>query len=267
MLLARVLTGLVLATLVGLVILYVSPAVFAVIFGIFAAAGIYEWAGFMRIDQPAKRAVYVAVFIACAALLYRYEQFQAGILYLACVVWIAAILGVLSYPRGSQVWSNTWLAALLGLVIVGGAWVALVVISELPEGRQWLLWLFFLTSLTDIGGYFAGGALGKRRLAPRVSPGKTWEGAIGGALLAACLCGVALWVWHNNGQISGWQTWLAVMSGLIVLAVFGDLFESVMKRATGVKDSGTILPGHGGILDRMDSGLAVLPVFAVVLQV
>jgi phosphatidate cytidylyltransferase len=124
----------------------------------------------------------------------------------------------------------------------------------------WLIWVFMLAWGADIGAYFAGHAFGRRKLAPRVSPGKTWEGVIGGLALALAVCALgAFWL------TPGWVGWLPVIVLLVAVSVFGDLFESVLKRATGVKDSGTLLPGHGGVLDRIDSLLAVLPVFAVLL--
>lgn len=261
MLLARVLTGLALAAIVASAILYLPFIWFALIFAVFAAVGIYEWAGFMMADQPLMRAVYVVAFLAGAGLLFTIGPLQIGVLYAAGAVWIGAIVSVLVYPLGSSVLTQKWFVAALGFVVLGGAWVALLTIAQFTDGRLWLIWLVFLTALTDIGGYFAGGAWGKHKLAPRVSPGKTWEGAFGGALAAGCICGVSVWIWQGGSLLL-----LALMVGLIILSIFGDLFESVMKRATGVKDSGAILPGHGGILDRMDSALAVLPVFAIVLQ-
>jgi phosphatidate cytidylyltransferase len=261
MLLSRVLTGIVLAVTVALTVLYLNPLAFALFFGVFAGAGAYEWAGFFANGKRAARIGYVLVFVVLATLLYQSVEAQLVTLYIAAVVWGLAIAAVLSFPRSGAVLANRGVSVMLGMVVVCGAWVSLVVVSTLPEGRIWLIWLVFVTSLTDIGAYFSGRLFGKRALAPRVSPAKTWEGAVGGALLSSVLCGTAVALWQNDTAF-----WWPVMGGLIVLAVFGDLFESVMKRATGIKDSGNILPGHGGILDRMDSVLPALPVMALVLH-
>jgi phosphatidate cytidylyltransferase len=121
------------------------------------------------------------------------------------------------------------------------------------------MWLLVLVWSADVGAYFAGRRFGRRKLAPAVSPGKTWEGAFGGMLVSLALCGGALLVLG----LPAW--WLLAVAGLVVVSIFGDLFESVIKRVRGVKDSSNLLPGHGGILDRIDSLLAVLPVFALIL--
>ena len=126
--------------------------------------------------------------------------------------------------------------------------------------QKFFLLVFLFVAAADIGAYFAGRAFGAKKLAPAVSPGKTWEGVGGGAVLAASVCGVGLLFFPVQ-----WPLWMALSIGLVAVSIFGDLFESLVKRATGVKDSGTILPGHGGVLDRIDSLLAALPVFALLL--
>ncbi|MEM7000572.1 MAG: phosphatidate cytidylyltransferase, partial [Pseudomonadota bacterium] len=148
----------------------------------------------------------------------------------------------------------------VGLVILSGAWVSLVTIRELPQGAWWIGWVLLMVWAADIGAYFAGKKFGRRLLAPKVSPGKTWEGVLGGYLLSVGVSGVAVALWQPQALI-----WLLVTVVLIAVSVFGDLFESLLKRATGIKDSGTLLPGHGGMLDRIDSALAVLPVLTLFL--
>ena len=149
---------------------------------------------------------------------------------------------------------------LLGFVIMLGAWLSLVVIQQREDGPLWLLWLFLLVWGADIGAYFAGRAFGRHKLAPQVSPGKTWEGVLGGISLAGIACGGILLAWQP-----GPEAMLLGMFALIFVSVVGDLLVSVAKRATGVKDTGTLLPGHGGVMDRIDSIVAVLPFLAVVL--
>ena len=120
------------------------------------------------------------------------------------------------------------------------------------------MWLFLLVWGADIGGYFAGRRFGRRKLAPAVSPGKTWAGAVGGLLLAGAVTLLPLSVLGRPVL-----TWAPVVAALVVLSIFGDLFESALKRQRGVKDSGALLPGHGGVLDRIDALLAALPAFAL----
>jgi phosphatidate cytidylyltransferase len=144
-----------------------------------------------------------------------------------------------------------------------GAWSSLVTIRQMPDGDYWLLWLLLLTTATDVGAFFSGRRFGRRKLAPALSPGKTWEGAFGGMILASSICLAGLFVF------SSWSIFNAAILtfGLIVMAIFGDLFESLLKRATGLKDSGGLLPGHGGVLDRIDSIIAVAPLLAWALLV
>ena len=168
--------------------------------------------------------------------------------------------GSSSHRTGRTASHWRWIAALLGVAILSAAWGAAMTLRMAPNGVHWLVWLFVLVSAADIGAYFAGTAWGRRKLAPALSPAKTWEGVAGGAVLSFLVCGGAL---AALGLLS--MAAAAVIVLLIAVSVFGDLLESLLKRQSGVKDSGTLLPGHGGLLDRVDSELAALPVFALLL--
>ena len=256
----RIITALILAPLALAGVIYLPAAPFALLFGAAAALGAYEWAGLSNLQQPAMRIAYMAVFGVLAAFMYGQPQVYAVVLYAACGVWVLAAIAVLVFPAGEKLFRQTWLMAPLGLLLLLAAWTALNVIRVQPQGAFWLIWAMVLVWGADIGAYFAGRQFGRRKLAPAVSPGKTWEGVLGGFLAASVACTVGL-LWLSAAL---WP-WLLLMAALVVVSVFGDLFESVVKRATGVKDSGSLLPGHGGVLDRIDSLLAVLPVFAVLL--
>ena len=150
------------------------------------------------------------------------------------------------------------------MLVLTGAWLGLVSLRAQPDTGAWLIiWLFVVVWSADIGAYFVGRAYGRRKLALAVSPGKTWEGAVGGlvctVLLATGLVGVVPALRMVPFSLTAWAL-LAFALGAI--SIVGDLFESVLKRETGAKDSGALLPGHGGLLDRIDALLAVLPVFA-----
>lgn len=148
-------------------------------------------------------------------------------------------------------------AAIAGLCVLVPAWVALgrLHLSQ-PAGNQWLVFLLVLVSIADVGAFFAGRQFGRVKLAPRVSPGKTWEGLMGGIVMAgvAAFAGLA---WFD-APISAF---LALCTGVVLLSVVGDLTESLFKRYAGLKDSGSIFPGHGGVLDRIDSVTAAAPLF------
>jgi phosphatidate cytidylyltransferase len=177
--------------------------------------------------------------------------------------WLLAVAVVLTFPASGRLLTRSTLVP-AGYVVFLGAWLALVALVA-GEGGPWLiLWLFAVVWAADIGAYFAGRRFGRRKLAVRVSPGKTWEGAIGGALLSIVIgttLGLTLPGLSGLGFDQG--TWAAGALILAVVSVFGDLFESALKRACGVKDSGGLFPGHGGMLDRIDSLIAALPCVAL----
>ena len=240
--------------------IYLSPPFSAVIFAAAGALGVYEWAGLARWESARQRGAFTAAYAVLAAGTYAAAEWQAAALWLGIVIWIFAIAGILTWPAGRRLFESRWLVAVLGVLVVWSAWTALVAIRAAPNGSHWLLWVFALVWGADIGAYLTGKRFGKRRLAPTVSPGKTWEGALGGAALGGGACIGALAV---AGTVD-W-TWVAITLVLFAGSIAGDLLESLLKRASGVKDSGTLLPGHGGVLDRIDSALPVLPAFAVIL--
>ena len=153
------------------------------------------------------------------------------------------------------------LQRLLGVAYSLAAVIALLWLRHQPgDGRETIVWIIAVIWATDIGGYVVGRTAGGARLAPRISPGKTWSGLIGGmawAALASALCGSVFGIGHT-------VTLALVGAGLAVVGQMGDLLESAAKRQAGVKDSGTLIPGHGGLLDRVDGLMAVLVVVAAV---
>jgi phosphatidate cytidylyltransferase len=178
----------------------------------------------------------------------------------AATFWIAAVFWVVAVP----LWLRAGMkpghrAALIvsGLVVIVPAAVALAL---LPPAE--VLAVLVLVWIADSAAYFVGRAWGRRKLAPSISPGKSWEGALGGVVAAvayAIICGTFLWG-------NAWPAYLVAAVVLAAISIVGDLFESAAKRQAGVKDSGTLLPGHGGILDRIDSATAVLPIAALLLS-
>jgi phosphatidate cytidylyltransferase len=207
------------------------------------------------------RLVCVAALAVLALVTWQWPLHWPGVLWLGCGFWVLAAVAVLRYPSGAHLLAGPALAVPTGLLVGWSAWLALVVIRDHPGGATWVLWFLCLIWSADIGAYFAGHRFGRRRLAPQVSPGKTWEGVIGGVLVSIVVAGAML------VPMGAWQPlWVPVILLLVGVSVFGDLFESVLKRQRGVKDSGALLPGHGGVLDRIDSVVAALPVFALVLS-
>lgn len=262
MLRTRIVTALIVAPL-AVAAIYLLPAVwFAAAYGLVAALGAYEWGGLIGLRRMGSRIAYAALFVVAAGLTWWLDGGFAVAAWVGSAVWLVAAALVLSYPATASVLREPWSNGILGLVILWAAWSAVVDVRGEPGagGANWVMWMLLLVWSADVGAYFAGRRFGRRKLAPAVSPGKTWEGAAGGMLLSLALCGGGLLVL----DFPAW--WLLAVAGLVVVSIFGDLFESVVKRVRGVKDSSNLLPGHGGILDRIDSLLAVLPVFALILD-
>lgn len=257
MLRTRVITALVLAPSIIAAIYLLETTWLGVLLALFTGAAAWEWAGLARFSAPGLRWVYVAMTLLITIGLHSFNL-AATVLWILAGVWVIATLAVARWP-GSGVWiAHPATVAILGLLILPGVWLALLTVHRLPNGPHWMLFGLLVCWAADIGAYFAGKAFGRHKLAVQVSPGKTWEGALGGLLLAVGACGGILWA---AGAFQ--PVWLVVIATLVAISIIGDLFESLLKRATGTKDSGSLLPGHGGVLDRIDSVLAVAPFFAL----
>lgn len=261
MLRTRIITAIIFAPLVVSAIYLLPLWLYALFFWLIAAAGAYEWAGLSGVTAPLARAGYLAVLVLLALVTWRFPESWPLVLWLGVAFWTLAAVAVIAYPTGGHWAVHPAFSAPAGLVVAWAAWLATVVIRDQPGGATWVLWMLFLVWSADIGAYFAGRRFGRRKLAPLVSPGKTWEGLVGGVIVSLAVTLVML---APMGALAAW--WAPVIVVLVTVSVFGDLFESVLKRKRGVKDSGSLLPGHGGMLDRIDSVVAVLPVFALVLS-
>ncbi|MEO8314053.1 MAG: phosphatidate cytidylyltransferase [Pseudomonadota bacterium] len=217
-------------------------------------AAAWEWSGFLG-NQGSPRVVFVLATIALCALLWRLTGSSSALrlaLWFALLFWCAALLWVFFLPRRV----NRSMVAAAGLLALSLAWLALVRMRlDLAHGERAVMYALLIVWLADSGAYFAGRALGVRKLAPAVSPGKTWAGMWGGLLACAVLAVV-------SAQVFGvpWQALLLVTLVAGLFSVVGDLTESLCKRFAGLKDSGSLIPGHGGVLDRFDSLLAAAPV-------
>ncbi len=176
-------------------------------------------------------------------------------LWLGVTAWFAAIIWLIN-PEAAI---PGWVRLALGVVILITGWAAVVILHQQEYGNWLVLMLFALVVAADVGAYFAGRQFGRKKLAPRISPGKTWAG-VGGGLL--CALPVAL-VGAGLLPVTGFLGFVVIGLVTVLFSVVGDLVESLLKRHAGVKDSGELLPGHGGVLDRADSLLAAAPVFLI----
>jgi phosphatidate cytidylyltransferase len=275
----RVLTALLLAPLALLAVFYLPLGGFALFVSLAFTLGAWEWSGFCGPATRSMRAVYTALTAAIMVVLYCLQPIALQYLFadtftltlvLAGVLWwLLAVVLVLTYPRSQACWGGRgWLKALMGWSTLLPAWSAIVFVRgiDYPQTELTGAWLIFgllgLVWAADIGGYIIGRPFGKTKLLPKVSPGKTLEGMLGGMLLVLLLVSAAGY-WKNwPAQMPYWYLAAIVLTGL---SVFGDLTESMFKRVAGKKDSGSFLPGHGGILDRIDSLTATAPLYALIL--
>lgn len=191
-------------------------------------------------------------------------KFQSAqmLLMMAVGLWAIIILWIQGYPSSSILWSSKPVLVMLGAALLAFTWLSIVSVLLRPSG-QWLLLVgILIVVMMDVGGFFVGKFFGRHKLAPVVSPGKTWEGLAGGILFQVIIVGVLMLVLPN--KLSALQIFLILPVALF--AVIGDLFESMVKRQSGLKDSGSILPGHGGILDRIDGIMAAMPIYALLIH-
>jgi phosphatidate cytidylyltransferase len=255
---ARIFTAVVLATVLVGVLVYGPAWAGRALFGLFISAGAWEWSGFLGVTGRAVRLGYVllvaALAIVARVLLADGAEFSALMQFSACW-WIVALLWLLLAPQRTR----TWGTAVAGVLALVPTWLALTRMVELwPRGAQWVLFILTLAFAADTGAYFVGHAYGRVKLAPLVSPGKTWEGVVGGMVLSA-LVGYAGSRWFGLAP-SGF---IPLCLAGAAFSVVGDLTESMFKRAAGLKDSGRLFPGHGGVLDRVDGVLAATPVMCL----
>ncbi len=265
MLKQRVLTAIVLVAVLLGVMLGLPFIATVWLVTILVLIGAWEWAAFISDGTPRSRAIFTTVVAAAlVACLYFYStspQFVRIVLGVAMAWWFAAFLWVCLAP--GRVTPLT--AGVAGLMALVPCWLALVYVTYETEKAHWVLFTLALVWAADTGAFFAGRWLGRVPLAPRVSPKKTWEGVLGGIVTSALVAWLAATFVFQEEKIDVWP-FVFVCIAVAAVSIIGDLTESMLKRAVGLKDSGTVFPGHGGMLDRIDSVTAAAPtlVFALI---
>ncbi|NMP33258.1 phosphatidate cytidylyltransferase [Thalassotalea sp. M1531] len=281
MLKQRILTAIILAPLAIGAIFYLPLPFFGAFLLSVMAIGAWEWGPLMGFATKARRWFFVFASTSLIGAIWTFlppdtlwiekgelQQNAIYILWLAVGWWLVSAFLTFVYPRCSSFWSShRSIRGIFGWLTLIPTWLAFMVIrsseyqTDPHHGAQLIMFLFMMVWSADIGAYFVGKSIGKHKLMPNVSPGKTLEGFFGGIAVACVLIATA-------GKVIGWSAEqfaivLFVTVIITTISVLGDLNESMFKRQAGIKDSGTILPGHGGVLDRIDSLTATAPIYAL----
>lgn len=271
----RIITALILIPIVIAALFLLPPVGFAVVTVIVCMLAAWEWGQFSGFTSRTQR-VWLAILCGflLAAMMLSLPAYQQsvqllqvkGSLWLSLCWWLLAFVLVISYPSSAALWRHSRVLRLVfGLLTIVPFFWGMISLRTYGyaenhyNGAWWLLYVMLLVWGADSGAYLFGKLFGKHKLAPRVSPGKTWEGLIGGLLTSALIS----WLFGRYAPLDVVPSTLLVCSIVAALAsVLGDLTESMFKREAGIKDSGNLIPGHGGIMDRIDSLTAAVPVFA-----
>ncbi|WP_196157226.1 phosphatidate cytidylyltransferase [Reinekea sp. G2M2-21] len=267
MLLQRVLTAAILAPLMLAGIFLLPDVGFRVFIGLIVALGAWEWANISGVKTQGGR---IGVAVVSVLLLFAIHfaipvasTLWSALILMTLVWWLIASVTVFLYPKKATWLSSVVLRIAVAVPVLGAFWMGLVWLKNQPQSVLLLTWLMLLVWGADIGAYFAGRLFGNRKLAPKVSPGKTWAGVYGGMLTSVLVSVIIAYFFLPDHDLKGWA-WLVLLSSAVVaISVMGDLFESLLKRNRGIKDSSALLPGHGGILDRIDSLCAATPMFVL----
>ncbi|MDH2927634.1 phosphatidate cytidylyltransferase [Lonepinella koalarum] len=280
MLKQRILSAIVMIAIVCAALFLFSPFYFTLALGLIVTAAVWEWTQFPRLKIVWR---FVVTSISLAVLfVWIFSQanyLNAGRVFadyaepllLVSVIWWGVALGlVVTYPKSANIWGNSLILHIIFAVLTLLPFLIAVAALRLENynidslhGIQLLLYVFVLVWAADSGAYFAGRKFGKHKLAPKVSPGKTWQGVMGGVITAGVLAELFIYLAGDNFFMHGNPLNLTALSiATVVVSVLGDLTESMFKRQSGIKDSSNLIPGHGGILDRIDSLTAAIPFFA-----
>ena len=265
MLKQRILTVLFIAPVAFILIFMASPEVFRTAVSVLWLLAAIEYARLSnlgRIGTVALLVVQTAIFLLMFNFWEGVSQLSLPILTAACLTWLIMLLRLVTFRSGRPPqFGYSILGFACSIASMTFAWVALARIRDLPAGQWWILGLLLVVWAADTGGYFSGRQFGGRKLCPGISPSKTWAGFWGG--LVATLLVIVIYTLAVPAIHPGVVSIVLVASVTMIASVGGDLFISIQKRTLGLKDTGTLLPGHGGLLDRFDSLVTAAPFFAL----
>ncbi|MEJ2142011.1 MAG: phosphatidate cytidylyltransferase [Gammaproteobacteria bacterium] len=270
MLKQRILTAIILIPLVLWGILRLPDDYFAIVLALLTILGAREWASMARLPTSLHyiyTIVFAGILYACWFGLHHIRQLDTALLYTSCAWWIFAFVALAQYNSGKvRILFNPALRSVIGLLILVPTFTALLILRNNTEhGATLLIYLLVLIWIADSAAYFTGRQWGKTKLLPNVSPGKTWQGVYG-ALVASISFSFVFAYFAAEIINQQYMAFIGASFITIIFSIHGDLVESMFKRQVNIKDSSHILPGHGGILDRIDSLTSASPVFVTSLM-
>ncbi|MEO9653737.1 phosphatidate cytidylyltransferase [Marinomonas sp.] len=261
MLVPRIISAVIMALLFICAVFILEESSFVLAMGGVVIVAAWEWARLAGVHKAYGRLGFALVVAVCCYLLESFNWPRLS-LYISPLLWLLALFWVIRYPD-QLVWRHVAVRLLFGALVLLTTWSALVVLKQSDNFVVWVLVLMGLIWGADTGAYFAGRAFGRRKLARFVSPGKSWEGVFGGLLMTQC--GIGLFAVMSHFTLNEWLILTLVALVTSSVSVLGDLTESLFKRHEGLKDSSKLIPGHGGVMDRVDSLTAAAPIFVLFL--
>lgn len=277
MLKKRIATAIVL--LVGLVAAstLLSPFIFSLFTAVVVLLAAWEWGAFIGLENRTTKVAYIiSILLLLGGCFFLLElgpttetlrqDHALTLSFLGLLYWLLATIVVLDYPAKNNHWNKESRIATMGIFSLLPTWIGITQLKYLEPNGMLVLMLIILVAAVDVGAFFTGMNFGKTKLAPELSPNKTWEGVWGGfALCLLVSLGFGVMLNRTLFQVGEFEMVVLVVISLLVtfFSVTGDLVESMLKRNRKIKDSGKILPGHGGVLDRIDGLIAATPVFVI----
>lgn len=250
----RALTALVLVPLVLMAIYFGTPVALAGLVVLIIALLGWEWLQLIPLHRLSHRILFIAaLLLLIGPAVYGFQAW----LYVDLVCWVLVLAAVLTFPASENIWGKPAIVGGVCLLVLPVVAAALRVLYQQTQGQDLIVYLLCLIWAADIGAYLAGKQWGRTKLIPAVSPGKTIQGSMGGCALAILVAGLGA-VYFNPPHII---RWFFIAISIALMSMLGDLFISMLKRRCHLKDTGRIFPGHGGVLDRLDSFIAALPLF------
>ena len=279
MLIHRVITAILLVLALGMLLFGLPKSLFVSSLTLVILLATWEWVNLSGYKATSSKIAFMGVFLIMAFCIFIWLDFSESLNYgraLISLYWMIPLLGAFVFIifrnsdfRNAIFKSNTSLT-ILGMLLFCMLWISILLISSHTNGRFLLLFGISIVVLSDVGGYIFGKLFGRNKLAPEISPGKTWEGFLGSTILPLLVLLFVNYVLPNLGLLNytggGITEFIFVVLPIILISITGDLFISLFKRASGIKDSGHIFPGHGGMLDRIDGLLLAFPVYAAVIS-